>query len=241
MGRAPVSGRTWVRRRGMTPLPNATVHDPRLSYAALGLLAVILARPESAPQGYRALVGRGLGEKAVQQALRELTDAGYRHQFTTSSGASSLRTDTVVSEDPITREEAEAFLKGHADTLVSRAAGGAARDDQARRAVAPGHHVRRASLLDSTRRDAAPRTPTGSKVTHSLRSEPPDEPTCDHGRPMWQRCRQCPEDVVCEHGTPRRYSACALCKPRPAPAQPFGLNPPPADYRGRAAALHLED
>lgn len=237
-----MSGRTFVRRRGTTPLPNATVHDGRLSYAALGMLAVILARPEQAPQGYRALVGRGLGEKAVQQALRELSDAGYRHQFTTSSGDRALRTDTVISEDPITREEAEAFLRGTSDTLVSRAAGGAARADQRRGPVSPGHHVRRDTRREPSRSESTPRSPSDSKVTNSLRSYSPDETNgCAHGRPHWQRCRECPEDVVCEHGTPRRYSACALCKPRPAPAAPWDLNPPPADYRGRAAGLHLEE
>lgn len=232
------ASRTFVRRRGTTPLPNATVHDDRLSYAALGLLAVILARPERAPQGYRALVGRGLGEKATQEALRELDAAGYRHQFRSSAGRGALRTDTVISEDPITRDEAEAWLNGGPMAPLIRAAAGAARTDQDERGKTPGHYVRRDTRRDGSRRDETPHRTTSSKVTSSLRSESPEIPSaCEHGRAAWQRCPECPADVECEHGTPRRYAACVQCRPAPWDMP----RPLPIDSRSRAAGQHLEE
>ena len=71
----------FVVRRGATALPNGTVWDERVSFAALGILARALATPPGAHLGYRAFSGRGMGEKAVRAAMRELEAAGYRHRF----------------------------------------------------------------------------------------------------------------------------------------------------------------
>jgi hypothetical protein len=82
---------------------------------------------------------------------------------------------------------------------------------------------------------------------HVLRTQgdlhPSDEVTrdpnaCAHGRAKWQRCSECPDDVQCAHGTPRRYSACLECRPsrrKPAPPPPGVL-----DFAQRAAGEHLE-
>jgi hypothetical protein len=43
-----------IRRRGSLVLANETVYDRNLSYTALGVLAVLLARPDDAPVPHRA-------------------------------------------------------------------------------------------------------------------------------------------------------------------------------------------
>lgn len=103
------TGKTFVRRRGTTAIPNATVWDERLSYVALGLLAVILSAPaRKGGNGYRAYMKRGAGQTLVLRALAELNEAGYRHQFTHRKGG-KIVTDTIISETPMTAAEAEVF------------------------------------------------------------------------------------------------------------------------------------
>lgn len=102
------AGKGFVRRRGTTAIPNATVHDKELSYNALGLLLVILAQPErAAGNGYRHYMRPGTGQAAVLSAFRELETRGYRYQFKRKGKGGKFVTDTVVSETPMTRAEAE--------------------------------------------------------------------------------------------------------------------------------------
>lgn len=101
----------FVVRRGATALRNETVWDERISFGALGILARALATRPGAHLGYRAFTGRGMGEKAVRAALRELEEAGYRHRFTVRADGGRLRTVTVFSDVPISREEALAGVE----------------------------------------------------------------------------------------------------------------------------------
>lgn len=96
----------FVVRRGATALPNGTVWDERIGFAALGILARALATPPGAHLGYRAFSGRGMGEKAVRAAMRELEAAGYRHRFPVRGAGGRLRTVTVFSDVAISEEEA---------------------------------------------------------------------------------------------------------------------------------------
>ena len=96
----------FVVRRGATALPNGTVWDERIGFAALGILARALATPPGAHLGYRAFSGRGMGEKAVRSAMRELEAAGYRHRFPVRGAGGRLRTVTVFSDVAISEEEA---------------------------------------------------------------------------------------------------------------------------------------
>ena len=96
----------FVVRRGATALPNGTVWDERVSFAALGILVRALATPPGAHLGYRAFSGRGMGEKAVRSAMRELEAAGYRHRFPVRGAGGRLRTVTVFSDVAISEEEA---------------------------------------------------------------------------------------------------------------------------------------
>ena len=106
----PLEGQTRVRRRGAVIVPNETVYDASLSYNALGLLAVLLARPEDAPQGYRTLMRPGVGQKAILAGFKELREGGYRYQFlrriTNGAGRPVLVTDTYVVDSPISLEQA---------------------------------------------------------------------------------------------------------------------------------------
>lgn len=115
-----MSGKTFTVRRGMTAIPNQTIYgtfaaledkdgDPsRLSIQSLGLLLLMLSRPSGkASLGYRAFQGRGMGRDALLKAMRELNAAGLRYQFKRRSPGGSIITDTVISETPLSPDEAE--------------------------------------------------------------------------------------------------------------------------------------
>ena len=114
----------FVVRRGATALRNEVVFDERISYAALGILARALASPEGANLGYRAFVGRGLGEKAVRAAMRELEAVGYRFRFTLRKSSGRVRTLTIFSDEPLTPQQARvvALEQSRGDYLVEGAA-----------------------------------------------------------------------------------------------------------------------
>lgn len=111
------NGTTFVRRRGTTAVPNATVWDDKLSYGALGLLTVILSSPaRKGGNGYRAYMKRGAGQAVVLRLLGELNAAGYRHQFKRREGGKMI-TDTIISETPLSADEA---AKWHAEQLAKK-------------------------------------------------------------------------------------------------------------------------
>ena len=114
----------FVVRRGATALRNEVVFDERISYAALGILARALASPEGANLGYRAFVGRGLGEKAVRAAMRELESVGYRFRFTLRKSSGRVRTLTIFSDEPMTAQQARvvALEQSRGDYLMEGAA-----------------------------------------------------------------------------------------------------------------------
>ena len=137
-----MSGEYFVVRKGATALRNEVVYDPNLSYAAVGVLARALAAPPGAALGYRAFVGRGLGEKAVRGVLRELEEAGYRWQFKVQRPGGLIRTLTVFSDVAMSMEEAFQEVSATASGRIfecstesarlrrwDRAADGAARSD----------------------------------------------------------------------------------------------------------------
>lgn len=99
-----------IRRRGSLVLANETVYDRNLSYTALGVLAVLLARPDDAPKGYRTLLRPGVGQASILTAFRELRTNGYRYQFyrteTTPKG-NRVYTCTYIYEVPVSLEMAK--------------------------------------------------------------------------------------------------------------------------------------
>ena len=142
----------FVVRRGSTVIPNATVADRSISVTALGLLTWMLFMPPGAPLGYREFLGRGLGEKAVRNSMRELEVAGYRWRFQTRTAEGTLRTATLVFEEPATTSEAWSTVadlssnqvelclssRQHSEQnpLSDRADTGAARFDKGKRTTA---------------------------------------------------------------------------------------------------------
>ena len=162
----------FVVRRGATALRNEVVFDERISYAALGILARALASPEGANLGYRAFVGRGLGEKAVRAAMRELESVGYRFRFTLRKSSGRVRTLTIFSDEPMSPQQARvvALEQSRGDYLMEgaaspdpelageeerlrrshRAAPGAARSDQGKQGKSPGRTVPRSTVARSS-------------------------------------------------------------------------------------------
>lgn len=188
-------GKTFKRRRGTTAIPNRTVYDDRLSYAALGVLTVLLARPEGAPQGYRDLMGRGLGKDATMRALRELNQAGYRHQLRVSFGRGQMVTHTVISEDPMTEKEARDWL----ETTALRGAETRARIDQRKQGKAAGRIVRGVSDPDPSDPDNPPHISLerDPRVT-SLRSVTQGDPNT-HGHDDVHDLQGMPDWFVAQH------------------------------------------
>jgi hypothetical protein len=102
-----------IRRRGSLVLANETVYDRNLSYTALGVLAVLLARPDDAPKGYRTLMRpeAGVGQASILSAFRELREHGYRYQFyrteTKARRGNRVYTCTYIYELPVSLEMAK--------------------------------------------------------------------------------------------------------------------------------------
>jgi hypothetical protein len=221
-----VSDRVFVVRRGTTALPNRTVYDGRLSYAALGVLAVLLARPDGAPAGYRDLEGRGLGQQAMLKALRELDGAGYRHLFSHSGARGRITTDVIVSESPMTDAEAVAALdegtgQGSLWAVDSRAtvrrnfthgatSGNAASAQVAPCGASPGH--------GSPGHGQPPHSPSDSNGSHSAPSSDEHQRACPHGAESAPRCALCRRGIGVADGS----------------------NVIPFDARARAAGEHLD-
>lgn len=202
-------GRVYVRRRGMTALPNGTVHDSRLSYAALGLLMVLLARPDGVPGGYRHMTGRGLGETATRRALRELSELGYRHQIRRRGTAGRWVTDTVVSEEPITAEEARSWLiplEAPVDNPGDHAAETTARPQQRKRRKTAGGTVQRPTAARSTEARSG-NASLRAKVS-SLRSETGDTKSSESNTDTDRECGHGYPAELMPNGLPR----CPLCR-----------------------------
>ncbi len=161
----------------------------------------MLFMPPGAPLGYREFLGRGLGEKAVRNSMRELEVAGYRWRFQTRTREGTLRTATLVFEEPVPTSEAwstvaelssnrvEQCLSSRADgehnPLSDRADSGAARSDKGKHAdflddvigETPSGTVQRSTAARCTAaRSAVPRSvaaqPYGFKEPYG---SPPDQ------------------------------------------------------------------
>lgn len=212
------AGKTFIKRRGTTAVPNATVHDSRISYAALGMLTVLLGRPDGAPSGYRALEGRGLGQKATLSALKELNEAGYRHLIKRRSKSGRIITDTVISETPTSVEAAQELIAEvtrnedihNVTHSPDHAAPSDARHDQPKQGKTAGQTKRRSSEARSSeaRSSAAQvlRTSKGSLTTLRTQGNPTRTHAHAHARPE-----------PCDHGETRGPTACAFCRNQTSP------------------------
>ncbi|MFP7697076.1 hypothetical protein [Trueperella sp. LYQ143] len=97
----------FVVRRGAVVLPNEIVHNDKLSYTALGVLAVCLALKPGTKLGYRNLADtHGLGERGVRSALLELESLNLRFRFLVRDREGKLRELTIISDYPLSPSEA---------------------------------------------------------------------------------------------------------------------------------------
>ncbi len=220
-------GKTFVVRRGTTALPNRTVYDDRLSYAALGMLAVLLARPDGSPSGYRDLQGRGLGQDATLKALRELDQAGYRHLWRRAGGRGRIVTDVIVSEEPMSDDEARAAITARSGqvALLSLSSGSTVRR-------IPTHGA------TSTNGVSAQVAPCGASPWHGQpgSGQAPHVPTGLNGTHFVPSSDRHQARVECPHGEERGAGYCPLCR--------RGIDLPPAegaqvlDFKLRQAGEH---
>lgn len=198
-----MSSEFFVVRRGSTSLGNRIILSG-LSYEAIGLLMTELTLRPGTPLGYREMEGRGAGRRRIQSAHAELEAAGLRHRFLVRSSGGVLRTVTVVTDDPMTGEEALAEIQltdcylvkiqseatgalpawdrkridGNGRHLRSshRATESGARSDQGKQEP---HTVRPVTGARSTapRSDGAGRSPNTLRVINSTPPNPPEEST----------------------------------------------------------------
>jgi hypothetical protein len=89
-----------------TIIPDDTLRDPRLSYAARGVLAEILSRPDDWDTNADAMWRRarsergkaGEGRDVLRAVFAELEACGYLQRVVTRSGRGRIATDVHLSD-----------------------------------------------------------------------------------------------------------------------------------------------
>lgn len=96
-----------AKRNRFTSIDRRTLNDHTISYRALGVLAMLLDKPDDwrvSAEGLSAPAGRE-GRDAVRAALRELVEAGYIRRFKYQDPATGLFVNEhVVYERPVGTE-----------------------------------------------------------------------------------------------------------------------------------------
>lgn len=179
---------TLRKRRGFTSLPNATVHDQRLSYRSLGLLLALHSRPDGASYDMRQLAkGENReGRTALLKSATELRETGYlasrQIRVPNDTGKPVFHTLTIVDTEPMTPERAAQEL------------------DQ----MAQGQVIHNA-FAGSGFQTPQMRTPQ-SRTLSSTKSQPPSSTRFAREEEEKANVREC------EHGEPRGSMACPLCR-----------------------------
>ena len=70
----------YLVKRGSTSLQNKVIQSG-LSSDAVFLLLFQLSLPPGTPLGYRSALNRGLGRNRILNGFKELSAAGFRHQY----------------------------------------------------------------------------------------------------------------------------------------------------------------
>jgi hypothetical protein len=89
-------------------IPNETLRDERLSFAARGHLVYLLSRPDDwktsaddeAERARRLRSRRGEGREAMRRVYKELKDAGYMHLVRSAGASGRWTTETHVFDRP---------------------------------------------------------------------------------------------------------------------------------------------
>ncbi|MEU7166869.1 hypothetical protein AB0A70_19870 [Streptomyces morookaense] len=107
-----------------TQVPNEIIRHPRLGEAAIRLALWLLSLPEGADVSLSEAARRaGLTPSAFQKAKRQLREEGYFHEWRMQGRDGRWRTRQLISNVPLTPEEALAVRDGAAPTAVKPAVG----------------------------------------------------------------------------------------------------------------------
>lgn len=87
----------YLVKRGSTSLQNKVIQSG-LSSDAVFLLLFQLSLPPGTPLGYRSALNRGLGRERILNGFKELSAAGFRHQYKVRTATGILKTITVVTD-----------------------------------------------------------------------------------------------------------------------------------------------
>ena len=87
----------YLVKRGSTSLQNKVIQSG-LSSDAVFLLLFQLSLPPGTPLGYRSALNRGLGRDRILNGFKELSAAGFRHQYKVRTATGILKTITVVTD-----------------------------------------------------------------------------------------------------------------------------------------------
>ncbi|UGY90765.1 hypothetical protein [Streptomyces gobiensis] len=99
--------------RFFSQVPNEIIRHPRLSSDAVRLLTWQLSLPDDVDEPLSKTAERaGMGKAAFQKAKRELLEEGYLHERRYQGDRGRWVTTQLVSNVPLTREEAEEALRG---------------------------------------------------------------------------------------------------------------------------------
>lgn len=107
-----------------TVIRNKTLRDSRLSFRARGLLAYLLSLPDETRVSRDTLAKVGPdGERAIRNALQELTAAGYLTRERVRQPNGRLVTETTLRERPVGAKDAGEVTAGALRPSGSRPSG----------------------------------------------------------------------------------------------------------------------
>ena len=87
----------YLVKRGSTSLQNKVIQSG-LSSDAVFLLLFQLSLPPGTPLGYRSALNRGMGRDRILNGFKELSAAGFRHQYKVRTATGILKTITAVTD-----------------------------------------------------------------------------------------------------------------------------------------------
>ncbi|MEU1310322.1 hypothetical protein ABZ419_15690 [Streptomyces cinnamoneus] len=106
--------------RFFTQTPNEIIRHPRLSSDAVRLLQWQLSLPDGADQPLSETARQaGIKKTAFIRAKRQLIDEGFLHEWRRQGVAGRWRTTQLISNVPLTPEEALAVRDGDGDAAAS--------------------------------------------------------------------------------------------------------------------------
>lgn len=193
MSAAPsIIRRVKLAHEHTTHIPNAWLRDPRLSYKARGLLAVLLSHADGFEISIAALADGTVkeGREAIMSGLKELRGAGYLDMRKSRDRLGTFRTEYVLTEPaeplPLPVDNARAAVSANPTRRRTRSA-----NPTATRSANP------TSIENLTREDLETQRNPGSAAAAPVDNfEPcPINSGAAHPRPhrptRWGSCADC--------------------------------------------------